>query len=83
VTRRAEVLEADLNAGSAHPGQEPAGGTAVKVNTNRKPFPTKPQRRAQAPGCFDGTFARGENLVYVRIAFQKFPKARLDKHGGE
>jgi hypothetical protein len=55
----------------------------MEVNTYRKLFPAEPQRRDKVRGCFDGTFARGENLVYVRIAFQKFPKARLDKHGGE
>jgi hypothetical protein len=81
--RRAEVLKANLDAGSAHPGEEPAGGAAVEVNANRKLFPAERQRCAQARDGFDWTFPKGENLVYVRIAFQEFQKTRLDKHGGK
>jgi hypothetical protein len=83
MTWRAEVFKADLDAGSAHLGQEPAGRAAVEVYTKRKLFPAEPQRRAQVRDCFDGTSAWGENLIYIRIAFQKLTKARLDKHGGE
>jgi hypothetical protein len=53
----------------------------VEVNANRKLFPAERQRRAQVRGGFDGTSPRKENLVYVRIAFHKFPKAGLDEHG--
>jgi hypothetical protein len=76
------VLKADLNAGSAHPGQEPAGGAAVEVNANCKLFPAERQHGAQARNGFEGTFPGGENLVDVRMAFQKFPKAGLDNHAG-
>jgi hypothetical protein len=55
----------------------------MEVYTNRKLFPAQPQRGAQVRGGFEGTFARGKNLVYIGIAFQKFTKAWLDEHGGE
>jgi hypothetical protein len=82
VLRRAKVLKADFSAGSAQPRQEPAGRASVQVKANRKLFPAERQSRAQARGGFDETFTRGENLVDIRIALQKFPKTRFDEYAG-